>query len=102
MCSAFDKPDCFDTMKKFYERVQRIKDVDFPLVLVVRTKSDLVKSEHLYLHDIYTWVKSIQSCFISTSARAGINVNVPFQLAYEGAMRQRYLDPTRVRKKAAD
>ena len=72
-------------MKDLYATIQRVKDQDFPLVLVVRTKSDLDKSEDL--HDICAWVKSIQSCFISTSALAGINVEVPFQLAHTGIMK---------------
>ncbi len=90
MCSAFDKPmECLEGMKDLFAKIQRVKDEDFPLVLVVRTKSDLDHNA-LDLKAITDFVKSIKSCYVSTSALSGINVALPFQLAYEGVMKQRH------------
>jgi len=41
ICSTFDKEGQMDGVESLYEKIARVKDVDKPLVVIVRCKSDL-------------------------------------------------------------
>jgi hypothetical protein len=105
ICSAFDEPDCLSGLDTTYRQIQVAKDLDAPIVVVVRTKcdaGDFVVRNWMFdwfcgfhcsklqnQREVLEWVREHNTCLVSTSALQKINVQLPFQLAVCAVMNAR-------------
>jgi small GTP-binding protein len=85
ICSKFDRKGAMDGVQQMFDHLCRIKDVDEPVVVLVRCAFDLglpFVEKDLALE----WVKKHKSCLVNTSAKNFVNVELAFKLAAGGAL----------------
>ncbi|XP_065182936.1 ras-like protein rasD [Sycon ciliatum] len=81
---AINSASSWDRLKELRDQIVRDhEDKEEVPMVVVANKKDMEESKQVSMDDIVPYCRSIQTPFIETSAKTGLNINEAFQLALE-------------------